>query len=129
MESSVRVVKSLKKLKLIAKFVTETPEYITPFLLSPSNYLLLSSSNDQHGSSPVTSRSPPLGSPFNELGSLGGYSNEPRLIQPPQSDAQNLLSKFERIKLEIFLKDSGFDFCWRIFEGFILQSQPPLWRT
>lgn len=58
-------------------------------------------------SSPDTSPVSPLGSPFNELGSLGGLSSQPRLIQPPQSDAQKLSLKFER--METLLKDSGFD--------------------
>ncbi|KDR66902.1 hypothetical protein GALMADRAFT_80370 [Galerina marginata CBS 339.88] len=111
MDSNVRAVRSFKKLKPIAE-VPATPQYITDFLPSPPNSLLLSSpsSNDRHVSSSDTSPVSSLGSPFNELGSLGGSSSlwhQPRLIQPPQSDAQKLAFKFER--MEAFLKDSGFD--------------------
>ena len=101
MESNVRIVKSFKKLKPIA----EIPDFITCFLPSPSNSLLASFPNDQHVLSPTTPLL--LSSPFNDLGSLGGSSSQPRLIQHPQSDAQKLSSKFKR--METFLKDSGFD--------------------
>jgi len=75
------------------------------FLPSPLNPLLPTSRNGQHESSHTT---PPfLGSPFNNLGSLGESLSQPRLIKPPQSDVQKLSSKFER--METFLKDSGFD--------------------
>ena len=104
MESNVRIVKSFKKLKPIPE-IPEVPDFITRFLPSPSNSLLASFPNDQHVSSPTTPLM--LGSPFNDLGSLGGSSSQPRLIQHPQSDAQKLSSKFER--MESFLKDSGFD--------------------
>ena len=104
MESNVRIVKSFKKLKPIPE-IPEIPDFITGFLPSPSNSLLASFPNDQHVSSPTTPLM--LGSPFNDLGSLGGSSSQPRLIQHPQSDAQKLSSKFER--MESFLKDSGFD--------------------
>ena len=104
MDSNVRIVKSFKKLKPIAE-IPETPEFVTHFLPSPPNSLLSSPPNDQHGSLPTTPLF--LGSPFNDLGCLGGSSSQPRLIQHPQSDAQKLSSKFE--KMERFLKDSGFD--------------------
>ena len=104
MDGNAQIVKSFKKLKPIAE-IPETPEFVTRFLPSPSNSLLPSSPNDQHGTSPTTP--PLLGSPFNDFGCLGGSSSQPRLIQHPQSNAQKLSSKFER--METFLKDSGFD--------------------
>ncbi|EDR03717.1 uncharacterized protein LACBIDRAFT_331231 [Laccaria bicolor S238N-H82] len=55
----------------------------------------------------VTSLSPLLGSPFNELCCLSGSSSQPRLIQAPQDEAQRLTSKFEQ--MEQLLEDSGFD--------------------
>jgi len=104
MDSNVRIVRSFKKLKPIAE-IPETPEFITCFLPSPSNSLLPASRNDQLESLHTTSQF--LGSPFNDLGSLGESLSQPRLIKPPQSDAQKLSSKFDR--METFLKDSGFD--------------------
>ncbi|KDR81242.1 hypothetical protein GALMADRAFT_136268 [Galerina marginata CBS 339.88] len=92
--------------------VPETPQYLTHFLPSPpdSLFLLSSSPNDQHVSPSdtitVSSLGSSLGSPFNEHGSLGGSSSQPRLIQPPQSDEQKLSFKFER--METLLKDSEF---------------------
>ena len=100
MEGNIRIVKSFKKLRPIPE-VPDIPEHVTRFLPSPSSSLLLSSPNDQHSS--ITSLSPLLSSPFNELRS----SSQLRLIQSPQSDAQKLASKFKR--MEEFLKDSGFD--------------------
>jgi len=70
-------------------------------------YWLLPSSPNDHGSSPTTPLLAPLGSPFNEFGSLGGSSDQAQLIQTPQSDTQKLASMFKR--MEAFLKDSGFD--------------------
>jgi hypothetical protein len=104
MEDNVRIVKSFKKLRPIPE-VPDIPEHISRFLPSPSSSLLLSSPNNQHGSSSTTFKllSPLLSSPFNELGSL----SQPRLIQSPQSNAQKVVSKFKRI--EEFIKDSGFD--------------------
>ena len=93
--------KSCKKLKPIA----ETPDFVTHFLPSLLNSLLPSPPNDQHGSLPTTPLF--LGSPFNDLGCPGGSLSQPWLIQHPQSDAQKLSSKLE--KMERFLKDLGFD--------------------
>ena len=105
MDINVQIVKSFKKLEPIAE-IPETPEFVTCFRPpSPSNSLLPSSPNGHHGSSPTTP--PLLGSPFNDLGCLGGSSSQPQLIQHLQSDMQELSSKFER--METFLKDSGFD--------------------
>ena len=104
MDSNVRIVKSFKKLKPIAE-IPETPEFVTRFLPPPLNSLRSSPPNDQHGLLPTTPLF--LGSPFNNLGCLGGSSSQPRLIQHPQSDAQKLSSKFE--KMERFLKDLGFN--------------------
>ncbi|EDR04537.1 uncharacterized protein LACBIDRAFT_330448 [Laccaria bicolor S238N-H82] len=104
MDSNVRTVRSFKKLKPIPE-IPEAPAFITPFLPSPSNSLLPTSQNDQHGSSHTTSLIP--GSPFHNPGSLGGSLSQPQLIKPPESNAQKLSSKFER--METFLKDSGFD--------------------
>jgi len=104
MDSNIRIVRSFKKLKPIAE-IPETPEFIACFLPSPSNSLLPASRNDQLESLHTTPQF--LGSPFNDLGSLGESSSQPRLIKPPQSDAQKLSSKFDR--METFLKDSGFD--------------------
>ena len=87
-----------------ASEIPETPEFITRFLPSPSNSLHASSPNDQHhGFSPTT----PL-----LLSSLWPWcifesTSSLRLIQHPQSGAQKLSFKFER--METFLKDSGFN--------------------
>ena len=104
MDSNIRIVRSLKKLKPNPE-IPETLEFITCFLPSPLNSLLPTPRNDQNELSHTT---PPfLSSPFNDLGSLGESSSHPQLIKPPQSDVQRLSSKFERT--ETFLKDSGFD--------------------
>src|SRR5271168_501593 len=78
MEGNVRTVRSFKKLKPIAE-VLEAEEYITRLLPSPTTSLL-SCPNDQHGSSSTASTLPSLGSPFNELGSLGGSSSSQRRL-------------------------------------------------
>ena len=107
MENTIRNVRSYMKTTVIQ--VPETPEYITRLLSSESapNSLLLSSQDRVQESSPTLLLSPLLGSPFHELGYLGGSSSQPRMIQSPQDDAEKLASKFRR--MEELLKNSGFD--------------------
>ena len=105
MENTVRTVRSYAKKPVIQ--VPETAEYITRFLPSTPNSLLLSSQDQLQGSSPTILLSPLLSSPFHELGHLGGSSSQPRMIQSPQDDTQKLASKFGR--MEELLRDSGFN--------------------
>ena len=100
MKCNVQIVISFKKLKQSLKY-QKLQSLSQP---SPSNSLHASSPNDQHhGLSPTT----PL-----LLGSLWPWcifesTSSLRLIQHPQSGAQKLSFKFER--METFLKDSGFN--------------------
>jgi hypothetical protein len=105
MDNAVRNVRSYVKKTIVQ--VPETADYITRFLPSAPNSLLLSSQDQLPESSPTTLLSPLLDSPFHELGYLSGSSSQLRMIQSPQDDTQKLASKFRR--MEELLKDSGFD--------------------
>jgi hypothetical protein len=105
MDNAARNVRSYVKKTIVQ--VPETADYITRFLPSAPNSLLLSSQDQPPESSPTTLLSPLLDSPFHELGYLSGSSSQLRMIQSPQDDTQRLASKFRR--MEELLKDSGFD--------------------